>query len=116
MPYSTTHPVPQLQLDNLEPFIRRVVEETLAQQAANRPASTSTPESGEPDGRDGVSLVNARQAAKALAISERKLWEMTKNGEIPHVPVGRAIRYDPRDLRAWVEAQKKSGTKEEAHG
>jgi excisionase family DNA binding protein len=115
MPPSTSHPLPQ-QLDNLEPFIRRVVKETLAQLTADRVGSAGPPAASEPGGRDGVSLVNARQAARTLAISERKLWEMTKNGEIPHVPVGRAIRYDPRDLRAWVEAQKKSGTKEKTHG
>jgi excisionase family DNA binding protein len=116
MPPSTTHPIPQLQLDNLEPFIRRVVKETLAQLAVDRSASTSPPTASEPGGDDSVSLVNARQAARTLAISERKLWQLTANGEIPHVPIGRAIRYDPRDLRAWVEAQKKSGTKEETHG
>lgn len=51
-------------------------------------------------------LWTSRQAAKALAISERKLWELTNKGAIPCVRIGRAVRYDPADIRTWIENQK----------
>jgi excisionase family DNA binding protein len=51
-------------------------------------------------------LLTAQQAAKALAISPRTLWSLTDSGEIPSVRIGRAVRYDPVDLRTWIEARK----------
>ena len=51
-------------------------------------------------------LWTSPQAAKALAISERKLWELTNEGAIPCVRIGRAVRYDPADIRTWIDAQK----------
>jgi excisionase family DNA binding protein len=51
-------------------------------------------------------LLTAREAARSLAISERKLWELTKRKLIPCVRIGRAVRYSPLDLQAWIEAQK----------
>src|SRR5262245_29013350 len=44
-------------------------------------------------------LVDARTAARLLAISERSLWALTApRGPIACVRIGRAVRYDPRDL------------------
>lgn len=54
-------------------------------------------------------LLRPRDAARALAISERTLWELTRRGSIPCVRVGRAVRYSPLDLKAWIEAQKRPG-------
>ena len=51
-------------------------------------------------------LVTPRDAAKALAISPRKLWGLTKSGELPCVRIGRAVRYDMDDLRRWVTGRK----------
>ncbi len=51
-------------------------------------------------------LLKPRDAAEALSISPRKLWAMTNCGEIPCVRFGRSVRYDPADLREWIDAQK----------
>jgi excisionase family DNA binding protein len=58
---------------------------------------------------DSLLLWNARKAAKALGISDRTLWTMTKDGAIPHVPVGYRVLYDPEDLKAWIKRQKRNG-------
>ena len=55
-----------------------------------------------------VLLLSAREAAAALSIGRRKLWELTNRGEIPCVRIGRAVRYDPRDLLGWIDRQKGS--------
>jgi len=46
-----------------------------------------------------------REAAKALGISERTLWTLTRAGEIPHVRLGRAVLYSIDALRAWLAAR-----------
>jgi len=51
-------------------------------------------------------LLTSRQAAEALAISERTLWELTNRGDMPCVRLGRSVRYDPADLKAWVQEKK----------
>ena len=56
-----------------------------------------------------VLLLSMKQAAAALAISERKLWGMTMNHEIPHVRLGRCLRYPLSDLLRWIEEHKEGG-------
>ena len=51
-------------------------------------------------------LLTPREAAQTLAISPRKLWEVTKTGGLPCVRIGRAVRYDITDLQSWITAQK----------
>ncbi len=54
-------------------------------------------------------LLTARQAARLLNISERTLYARTADGSISVVRIGnRGIRYDPADLRAWIERAKNS--------
>lgn len=55
-------------------------------------------------------LLTAKQSAAYLAISERKLWEMSKSNIIPVVRLGRAVRYDRRDLDAFIQQAKGEGT------
>ena len=52
-----------------------------------------------------------REAARALGIGERKLWEITadKTSGIPHVRFGRAIVYPVHELERWLEEQAKKG-------
>jgi hypothetical protein len=53
-------------------------------------------------------LVDSREAARLLAVSERTLWSLTSpRGPIRSVRIGRSVKYDPRDLQAFVDAQKK---------
>ncbi len=57
-------------------------------------------------------LVTAREAARILSISERTLFTLTKAGEIPVLKIGRAVRYDPRDLQKWIETAKSPGCRQ----
>ena len=51
---------------------------------------------------DGKLLLTEREAAKALSVCQRTLWQLRADGEIPCVRIGRAVRYRPADLHAWV--------------
>ncbi len=53
-------------------------------------------------------LLPPPEAAESLSISERKLWEQTKLGNIPCVRIGRCVRYSPETLRAWIIDQERS--------
>jgi excisionase family DNA binding protein len=50
-----------------------------------------------------------REAAKALGISTRHLWQLTKDGHIPAVRVGtgkrKAVLYSVAALQAWLNPQ-----------
>jgi len=54
-------------------------------------------------------LLTPRQAARALNISERTLWQRTKDGVIPAIKLGHLVRYSPDDLRHWI---RQASTKE----
>ena len=51
-------------------------------------------------------LWTCREVAGALNVSERTLWTLTKAGAMPCVRIGRSVRYDPVDIRQWIERQK----------
>ena len=50
-------------------------------------------------------LWTRREAAAALSISERTLWTLTDEKQIPCVRIRRSVRYDPTAIRSWVQAQ-----------
>ena len=51
-------------------------------------------------------LVDSKTAAKLLSISTRTLWAMQKSGELPVVRRHRSIRFDVKDLEAWIDSRK----------
>jgi excisionase family DNA binding protein len=54
-------------------------------------------------------LVKPREAAAMLAISARKLWELTNTGAIPVIRIGRSLRYSKADLEGWVASSRSRG-------
>ena len=54
-------------------------------------------------------LLDERAAAKVLGISPRVLWGLADAGEIPFIKIGpRLKRYDPRDLRDFIERSRRT--------
>jgi excisionase family DNA binding protein len=55
-------------------------------------------------------LLRAKEAAAYLNMSTRTLWSLSNMGKIPTVRFGTggrgSVRYDLRDLDAWIEANK----------
>lgn len=70
---------------------------------AVRPASRTTQNVLSPD-----SLLNVRQAAARLGLSKSTVDKMRGAGKGPRFvkTTDRAIRYDPKDLDAWIEARR----------
>ena len=54
-------------------------------------------------------LVDARGASRMLCIGERALWSKTKSGEIPHLRIGRSVRYSVSSLERFVAEREEGG-------
>jgi hypothetical protein len=54
-------------------------------------------------------LLTAREAAGLLRLSPRKLFLLTKKGEVPVVRFDRAVRYSRDDLLKVIEQRKTGG-------
>lgn len=57
-------------------------------------------------------LLRVKEAAAYLNVSPRTLWALSNLGKIPTVRFGTggrgSVRYDLRDLDAWIEASKEA--------
>ncbi len=47
-------------------------------------------------------LLTESAAAKWLSVSARTLWSLRDSGKIDFIRIGRSVRYDVDDLRAFV--------------
>lgn len=54
-------------------------------------------------------LLTYAGAATLLRVTDRTVWGLVASGKLPAVRIGRAVRIDPVDLRAFVERQKHIG-------
>ena len=54
-------------------------------------------------------LLEAKEVAELLSVPIGWVREHTRSGAIPHVPLGRYVRYDRAEVLAWVESLKTGG-------
>jgi predicted DNA-binding transcriptional regulator AlpA len=67
-------------------------------QEDRRARLTAVPEGG---------LITAKQVAHLLAMSEAWVWKKVReNAGFPFVRIsGRCVRFDPKKVRAWIDAR-----------
>lgn len=51
-------------------------------------------------------LLTQREAAKAIAVCEKQVYLLAKAGQLRQVRIGRSVRYDRRDIEAFIETAK----------
>jgi excisionase family DNA binding protein len=51
-------------------------------------------------------LLDPRAAADLLAVRPSWVYEAVRRGRLPHVKVGRHLRFVRSDLERWVDAQR----------
>ena len=56
--------------------------------------------------REPCLAMRPREAANALGISQRLLWQWTNQGKVPHIRIGRAVLYPVSALRRWLDEPK----------
>jgi len=49
--------------------------------------------------------MRAREAAKAIGISERTLWQWTEDGYVPHIRRGKIVLYPVDALKDWLKGE-----------
>ena len=54
-------------------------------------------------------LVDAKVVAEQLGLPVSWVRQSTRSGAIPHVKLGRYVRYDLEDVAAWITACKQPG-------
>ena len=47
-------------------------------------------------------LLNAEEAAQLLHIPRSTLYELVRSRHLPHVRMGRTLRFARQDLAAWI--------------
>ena len=55
---------------------------------------------------DSPLLLTGPEAADRLRISERTLYTLREQGEVPAVRIGSRVLYDPRDLAGFIAKRK----------
>ena len=50
-------------------------------------------------------LIDVKEAARWLGVTEGTLYKMTYQRRIPHVKVGRLTKFDPIKLQKWIQDQ-----------
>jgi excisionase family DNA binding protein len=48
-------------------------------------------------------LLTAKDAAKLLSVPRSTLYELVRSRGLPHIRVGRALRFTRKNLGRWVE-------------
>jgi len=51
-------------------------------------------------------LLRIHEAARFLSMPLSTLEKLTARKQIPHIKIGRAVRFDVTDLNHWIEAKK----------
>ena len=56
--------------------------------------------------RDGGLLMTPEEAADVLGTTERHIWRLIRQGELPKVKIGDKVRVHKDDVAAYVEQQR----------
>lgn len=48
-------------------------------------------------------LMKADEVSEQTGLSAHRLYELCRQGEIPHARIGRSVRFDPVAAREWIE-------------
>ena len=54
---------------------------------------------------DQFGLLTVPEVARRLRVKVSTVYTWTDNGVLPHLRVGRLLRFDPEQINAWLEAQ-----------
>jgi excisionase family DNA binding protein len=51
-----------------------------------------------------IRLLTAREVARILRVSRRSVYQLARRGEIPHVRIGRFVRFRADEIDAWTRS------------
>ena len=50
-------------------------------------------------------LWTIRDVAQATKLCERTLFSLVKSGELPHLKIGRSLRFSVKEIEQWIESK-----------
>ena len=50
-------------------------------------------------------LLSIRELAKVLGVCERTIFTLTQENQLPHLRIGRCVKYPVSEIEKWIEAQ-----------
>jgi excisionase family DNA binding protein len=50
-----------------------------------------------------VKLVDISQLSEILSVKKKTIYDWTHKRKIPHVKMGRLVRFDPNDIERWIK-------------
>lgn len=56
-------------------------------------------------------LLSFEEGRQFLGLGERKTWELVASGDLPHLRIGRLIRFRRAALVAWCEDREQEASK-----
>ena len=56
-----------------------------------------------------VALLTVEEAADLLRVKVSWLYERTRSNEVPHLKLGKYLRFDEEELRAWARRFRRDG-------
>ena len=60
-------------------------------------------------------LITARQLATGLSLSPSTVLDMFERGDLPGFKIGRAVRFRPSEVEAWLEGCRRGPHVEPSH-
>jgi excisionase family DNA binding protein len=52
-------------------------------------------------------LLTVDEVAQRLGVTKDWVWAQARAGRIPHVRLGRYVRFEPEELRAWWRGRRR---------
>jgi excisionase family DNA binding protein len=59
-------------------------------------------------------LLDISQLSKILCVKPMTIYGWIHDGNIPHVKLGRLVRFSEKEINEWLEKKKKAGRTEKA--
>jgi len=69
------------------------------------PKMPEMPEMPAEPAKPAKALLTVQEAAALLALSDKTLYRMVRLGQVPHVRVGRSLRFRREELGVWIRQQ-----------
>ena len=54
-------------------------------------------------------LLDISEVSRILGVPKSWLYERTRRGEIPHLKMGKYVRFDPREIEKFVQKMRRGG-------
>jgi len=64
-----------------------------------------------PVGWLNLRLLNVQEVAELIGVKPSTIYQWTSQGFIPHVKIGKLVRFNEDDVMKWVDATKTGGRK-----